>query len=836
MTDPLAAPGSLARPRILYLGADRDAAGEIERSLATAYDLVRVADAEDALSLLVREPFVAVVAHLDAGGNGAEFLEAAQNRAPRTRRVLVANGDSSDTLVAAIHRAQPHRVLKVPLEHSEIRALLDPLVSAKLLEDDQARWLDEIQRLNAELAALSYRDPLTGLYGKHTILDRLREEVSRGRRYQRPLSIIVGNLDHFQELNERLGYEQGDEVLRVVAEVLLSSEVGRVRASDIAARGDGDSFVLILPETHRAGARIKAERIISELRAKLSHDEVRTTTSLGVATFPDDAHTADRLLEAAVAALANAKESGRDQVVVASGLTGDEAAEPELATLADSRTLSTYHEQMYLIVSTLSRERALGCLYVDLTRLRKVEQEYGTLRHNDLLDKVGQLLLELRGVRMRSSDMLCRADDGDAFVYFLAPSRRTGDSPAEELEKLAHRVQESIDAALAREVFDLIHDHPRIAIGYGRVLQNPMIRSERLVTRLVDEARESSTLMRRRQAQRDKDLLQEIILAEGLTAVYQPIVDLQTGSIFGFEGLTRGPKKTPLEAPLALFSVAEEVNLLFELDRACFRNGLKAAANLQPVHRLFLNLLPLSFYDSAFIETEITQILVANNLTPANIVFEITERLAIENFTSFKRALAVYTGMGFGVAVDDVGTKHSNLEVVMALRPHFVKLSDVLTRGVAKSTVKREMLRSLGRISTAIDAVMVAEGIETADDMAVLTDLGIKYGQGYFLARPAPPFAEITEAARTAMAALADGSLKPVVLDGDDGDDEHDEGDARVRTSSSSSASALWSSNAEPLPAFENEPTGMRRVVAPAPTVEREAGSTVGEAQSGKQP
>jgi len=213
---------------------------------------------------------------------------------------------------------------------------------------------------------------------------------------------------------------------------------------------------------------------------------------------------------------------------------------------------------------------------------------------------------------------------------------------------------------------------------------------------------------------------------------------------------------------VALFSVAEEVNLLFELDRACFRGALRGAVGLEPVHRLFVNLLPMSFYDASFIENEVQALLEAANLTPANVVFEITERLAIENFASFKRALAVYTNMGFGVAVDDVGTKHSNLEAVMALRPHFVKLSDVLTRGAAKSTVKREMLRSLGRISEAIDAVMVAEGIETPDDLVVLKDLGVKYGQGYFLARPGAPFPKLRASVKRAVRALASGSLRPI--------------------------------------------------------------------------
>jgi hypothetical protein len=167
-----------------------------------------------------------------------------------------------------------------------------------------------------------------------------------------------------------------------------------------------------------------------------------------------------------------------------------------------------------------------------------------------------------------------------------------------------------------------------------------------------------------------------------------------------------------------------------------------------------VNLLPMSFYDSAFIEVEVGNLLSAAGLTPANIVFEITERLAIENFASFKRALAQYTAMGFGVAIDDVGTRHSNLETVMSLRPHFIKISDVLVRGIARSTVKREMLRSLRHIAETIDAVMIAEGIEQVEDVVALRDLGLRYGQGYYMARPGPPFPTLPDYVRAELRSI----------------------------------------------------------------------------------
>jgi hypothetical protein len=179
----------------------------------------------------------------------------------------------------------------------------------------------------------------------------------------------------------------------------------------------------------------------------------------------------------------------------------------------------------------------------------------------------------------------------------------------------------------------------------------------------------------------------------------------------------------------------------------------------------------MSFYDSAFIEIEVGNLLMAAGLTPANIVFEITERLAIENFASFKRALAAYTAMGFGVAIDDVGTRHSNLETVMSLRPHFIKISDVLVRGIARSTVKREMLRSLRHIAETIDAVMIAEGIEHLEDVRALRDLGLRYGQGYYMARPGPPFPVLRDEIRAELRNVTP-NVGPAHPDEDDEDED----------------------------------------------------------------
>jgi diguanylate cyclase (GGDEF)-like protein len=802
------------RPRILVVDDEPTSLDLLERALSRRCDVVMADGPEAALRILHQgEEFaVAVCDYRMPAMTGIELLAEAIKVFPQTKRVIITAHADVNGIIDAVNRGQIHSFFRKPWLAEELETTVLQLARVHQLElhngqliadlrrvneelrgkerllarslEERERALlaatNELERKSRELEVLAFRDGLTGLYNHRSFHERLREETARARRYGKPLSLIFCDIDHFKQLNDQFGHPLGDEILRRVAELLRGTDDGhdRLRESDIVARYGGEEFVVLLPETPKEGAKIKAERLCAAVRSTAFPSGRRISMSFGVAAFSDDAKNAEELLAFADHALYVAKHGGRNQVqVYGEGAARAAAPPPTLdevevgppvlaleswgVSVPPRESFPTYHERIYSIVDSLMREKAIGCMYIDLSRLRRIELEYGVATHNEFLAKVGRRLSELRGEITRGSDLICRDDDGDAFVYFVSAWRPGGGEPA-ELEVIAQKVQESIDVALAREVFDLIHDHPRIAVGYARTLHNPMMRAERLIARLVDDAKESAQLMRRRQRQKDKDLLQELILGEGLTPVYQPIVHLSSGEIFGYEALTRGPRRSPLEAPLALFSVAEEVGLLFELDRACFRGAIRGAHGLEPIHRLFVNLLPASIYDASFIESEVTGLLEAANLTPANVVFEITERLAIENFSSFRRALAVYTSMGFGVAIDDVGTKHSNLEAVMALRPHFVKLSDVLTRGAAKSTVKREMLRSLGRISETIDAVMVAEGVETADDLAAVKDLGVRYGQGYFLARPGAPFPKLRASVKRAVRAMAAGSLGPI--------------------------------------------------------------------------
>jgi diguanylate cyclase (GGDEF)-like protein len=794
----------------------------LRRSLRRHYDVVTADDPAKALEILrttpADNPFALVLSDYRMPGmNGAELLAESARAQPDARRVIITGYADTDNLIQSINGGRIHYLITKPWKHKELHQVLDQLIRGYRLERENrrlmanlrgvndelrsrekqlARNLDEqehdlisatreLDRVGRELEVLSYKDTLTGLYNHRAFQERLSEELARARRHGEHLALLCADIDNFAALNRELGYQIGDEILRRVADIICATDsTSRVRASDIVARYGGEEFAVLLPSTSKDGGMTKADRLRAAVAAAGMPGGHPVTISLGLATFPDDATTPEELVRCAEAALEAAKRGGRNLVHRYSD-GGLESTDGETTsddngtvtapapTFSDIERFPTYYSQLDKIVEMLKRDRAASCLYVDLSRLRRIELEFGVAQHAEVFVTAGMILDDMRGEYLRQSDIVCRTQDDDGYLCILS-SARNADGGAVPLDEIAGRVEERLNQALAPEVHDLLREHPRVSVGYARVLNNSMLRAERLIARLIAECRESAALERERAAQQNKMLLQEVILGEELIPLYQPIVHLQSGDIFGFEALTRGPRGTPLESPTTLFSVADEVDLTFELDRACFRSCLRGAIGLEPVHRLFVNLLPLSFYDSSFIETEVSHLLDAAALTPANVVFEITEQLAIENFNSFRRALARYTSMGFGVAIDDVGTRHSNLETVMALRPHLVKVSDVLTRGVARSTVKREMLQSLNRIAEAIDAVVVAEGIETPDDLVVLHDLGVRYGQGFFLSRPGPPFPRLRASVKRAVASLSATIREPIPAPPADYDDEGD--------------------------------------------------------------
>jgi len=174
----------------------------------------------------------------------------------------------------------------------------------------------ELESTNARLKETSFKDEVTGLYNRRFFSLRLEEELSRYRRFNHPVSVVLLDLDGFKAVNDDLGHAVGDDTLRDVAQILMKHS----RGINVVSRYGGDEFAVLLVETSKAGARLYADRI-REVDAKypFSHGKV-ITASFGVASLPDDEATrAEDLFRAADEALYAAKRAGKNQVAAATG-------------------------------------------------------------------------------------------------------------------------------------------------------------------------------------------------------------------------------------------------------------------------------------------------------------------------------------------------------------------------------------------------------------------------------------------------------------------------------------------------------------------------------------
>jgi diguanylate cyclase (GGDEF)-like protein/PAS domain S-box-containing protein len=172
-------------------------------------------------------------------------------------------------------------------------------------------------KLSETLRAQAVRDPLTGLFNRRYMEETLDREIRRAIRYQRPLGVIMLDIDHFKQFNDTFSYAAGDTLLREMGIALKTN----LRADDVTCRYGGEEFILILPESSLEDTSRRAEQL--RTACKSMHVEHRgqplgvITISLGVAAYPEHGENADNLLRAVDTALHSAKSGGRDQVIIA---------------------------------------------------------------------------------------------------------------------------------------------------------------------------------------------------------------------------------------------------------------------------------------------------------------------------------------------------------------------------------------------------------------------------------------------------------------------------------------------------------------------------------------
>ena len=230
--------------------------------------------------------------------------------------------------------------------------------------------------------------------------------------------------------------------------------------------------------------------------------------------------------------------------------------------------------------------------------------------------------------------------------------------------------------------------------------------------------------------------LHEIIERRQLSALFQPIVHMQSGEIIGFEGLIRGPSDSPLHSPLNLFKVAHSAGMLGQVEHLCRQIVLERFAELDLPGKLFLNVSPEHLLNPSTRHDETLGFIHNSGVNPERVIIELTESQPTYDYELLLEAVTHYREMGFQIAIDDLGEGFSSLRLWSELRPEYVKIDMHFIQGINQDPVKLQFVRSIQEIAKKSGTIVIAEGIETRAELLLIRDLGVVLGQGYHIARP----------------------------------------------------------------------------------------------------
>lgn len=230
--------------------------------------------------------------------------------------------------------------------------------------------------------------------------------------------------------------------------------------------------------------------------------------------------------------------------------------------------------------------------------------------------------------------------------------------------------------------------------------------------------------------------LEHIIEDKKIYPVYEPIISLKNGELLGYEALSRislNPCDFNVEE---MFFYAKEFQCLWNLEYICRKKALKEVKNNLGQKKLFLNVDPNIFNDERFQTGMTLNYLKRYNICPDNIVFEICERSDIREINLFQKAVNHYEKQNYQIAIDDFGKGYADFNRIFFLHPKYVKLDISLIRNVNHDSVKRSTIEGMVKFCHSENICLIAEGIETEEELLELIRLGVDYGQGYFLGKP----------------------------------------------------------------------------------------------------
>jgi len=619
--------------------------------------------------------------------------------------LIAPDGAVVGTLCAASR--SPHEHLEELLPTVQVQAsMLGALLAHEL------RLADEVRRAErAERAA--HTDALTEVGNRRSWDAALAAEEVRAARYASATSVLIVDVDGLKAVNDSAGHHAGDDLLRATAALLGQ----RVRDSDLVARLGGDEFGLLLTETDLAGANALAQ----QLRTLLSAAQVQASIGVATRTGDDGLLGVWRAADAAMYAEKIARKADdrraasfpaapvADQVAAATTRATPDAVVP---AAPEAKVSSSVDDLLRLITAQLGTEVAFVNTFDGENR--RFRNLVSTI---DLPIAVGDVTPRAGTYCQLIADEALETVVPDALVHPLVK-----DLPITQTLGIGsylgvplHRASGELYGTLCS--FSQTSD-PGLRERDSEVLTAIAAPMMRLIETEDNDVTQRHAVLAR---------LQRLLDGGGPDIVYQPIVRLHGMQAIGVEALSRFPADTA--SPAQWFADATKAGAALDLELRALAN---ACADLDELDGLLtLNASPATICSPRFARALHGQPL-------RRLVLEITEHEPVQDYSPLLTALAPLRAAGLRIAVDDTGAGFASMRHVLALVPDLIKLDISLVRGIDTDLARQALTAALVTFAAATGAEVIAEGVETVEELDCLRDLGIDYAQGYYLARPAP--------------------------------------------------------------------------------------------------
>ncbi|AMO84199.1 putative membrane protein YjcC [Solibacillus isronensis B3W22] len=236
--------------------------------------------------------------------------------------------------------------------------------------------------------------------------------------------------------------------------------------------------------------------------------------------------------------------------------------------------------------------------------------------------------------------------------------------------------------------------------------------------------------------------LKNIIAQEAMNTYFQPIYDVKSNTTFGFEALNRPMALKLFQSADIFYEFVGQTDKVFLFE--CFCRNLSLVRyhkkwlnyNRKKDFTLFINIHPNVLLDKNYHSGETRALLEKLNISPEQVVFELTERSAVGDFEEFARVLSHYRSQGYRIAVDDVGSGYNSLKTLIYLKPEFIKLDRSLIQNIDQHKTQQQLLTVILNYAIESGTKVIAEGIETKSEYEFIQSVGVHYAQGYAIGHP----------------------------------------------------------------------------------------------------